>query len=591
MTMNGNTKGKPTELKIIFLLMVAITISGCIFQSDEKLKLNNPLDPNSDAYVEAAVGELNIENGQKIYTSDITVTWKGNEFTAEYQCVLGDSSYLWNTSSWIKLNDPTPGEYLFKVTPRNQAGFEGKTVECLFTILETPAVETISIENGQVITTPDVEITWTGNATAKSYQYSLNDDPGEWSYATTASFEGLVDSVYTFSITAKNDDFTGAPNNWTFIVDTAYKLPTISGTVTGADEVTILLSGDTSEARITGNDGTFSFNLADGGTYILTPKKPGYSFEPESVNLDGITTDIKQDFTALLNQYAISGTITGADDVTVQLTGDAENEVTVDDGGSYSFTVDALGNYLILLQKDGYKISPSSALYVSLLQDITQNFELVNAAITISGLVTGLDDVTVRISGDLENTQIVDDSDRYEFIVTEGGNYTVSVFKDECMFNAYDVDFENITSSKVQDFNGQLIPEDIKNRFFEYAQFGNTTQMEVMLGEMPLLHSVKDIYGSTPLRQAAVLGLTETVQLLLDWGADIEAKDDNGETPLHMAALRDRTEMVQLLLGRGAYVNALTNNNKTPLDLAEKNSHTETAEILREAGGKLFSEL
>ncbi len=199
-------------MKIPILLIIAVlTLISCTTQRDETPDLKNPLDPNSEAYEEAEVSELNIESGQKFYTSEITVTWKGSKYAAEYKCVLGGSTYAWGTSTWIKLTDLTLGEYLFKVTPRNQAGFTGNTVDCLFTVLESPAVETISIENGQVFTIPDVEVTWTGNTTATSYRYSLNDQFSEWSDLTTASFEGIADSTYNLTITAKNEDVTGAP--------------------------------------------------------------------------------------------------------------------------------------------------------------------------------------------------------------------------------------------------------------------------------------------------------------------------------------------------------------------------------------------
>ncbi len=434
MRMNGNTSVRPIRWTSIFMLMITISFTGCIFQSDETPQLNNPLDPNSDAYEEAEVSELNIESGQKFYTSEITVTWKGSKYASEYQCVLGDSSFAWITSSWTKLTNLTSGEYLFMVTSRNQAGFSGQSVYCLFTILESPAVDSLSIENGQVFTIPDVEVTWTGNTTANSYHYSLNDEPSKWSDITKASFEGLDDGVYTLAITAKNEDVTGAPKTWIFIVDTTSMLLTTSGTVTGADEVTILLGGDTSEARITGEDGSFSFNVVDGGTYTLTPTLEGYSFTPESANIESITTNNVQNFTATLNSYTISGTLNGADVVTIELTGDAEESVTLNDGDSYSFTVDALGDYLIIPRKDKYETIPNGVLYVKITQDLTQNFEVESAAaLTLSGLVTGLNEVYITLSGDRGGTQIVDDNYRYEFIGEKGGTYTVSIFKEECM--------------------------------------------------------------------------------------------------------------------------------------------------------------
>jgi len=44
--------------------------------------------------------------------------------------------------------------------------------------------------------------------------------------------------------------------------------------------------------------------------------------------------------------------------------------------------------------------------------------------------------------------------------------------------------------------------------------------------------------------------------LLIDKGADVNAKDITGETALMVAAERGHTEIVKLLIGRGADVNA-----------------------------------
>jgi len=661
-----HSKGKSMRRKALFLIIVAFTIAGCIFQSDEKPKLKNPLDPNSDVYVEAAVSELNIENGQKFYASEITVTWKGNANAAQYQCVLGDSTYAWNTSSWIKLTNLTPGEYLFNITPRNQAGFSGQQVDCLFTVLEPPAVDTISIENGQVFTTQDIEVTWTGNTTATSYIYSLNDQPGEWSDATTASFEGLENGAYNLTITAKNEDFTGTQKTWTFIVDTESRLLTITGKVTGADDVTILLGGDASAGYITDDEGIYTIDVMDGSTYTLTPQKQGYSFEPESVNLTELSTDITQNFTAALNTHTISGSVAGADGVTVQLTGNAEETVFVDNGGSYSFTVDALGSYVVAVSCIGYHFSNDIVIYPTILEDSIQSFEAIqdnytitgsvtgadsvtvnlsgdsddsvvvndggsylfsvtslgtytvsvekegvsfpisqetfhyllrdetqdfvaaiSDIITIRGLITGLDDVTVRLSGDKDGNQIIDDGDHYEFIVEESGTYTVSVFKEACMFDIYQVTFENVTQSNIQNFSGQLIPEHKKNQFLEYAQNGYITQIEALLEDIPLIFTVKDNDGNTSLHWVALRGNKEIVQLLLDRGANIEAKNNDGYTPLSQAANQSDTEIVRLLLDRGADIGAKDNHNNTPLHISARRGYTETVWLLLDRGADI----
>lgn len=77
--------------------------------------------------------------------------------------------------------------------------------------------------------------------------------------------------------------------------------------------------------------------------------------------------------------------------------------------------------------------------------------------------------------------------------------------------------------------------------------------------------------GWTPLHQAAGFeGIQpDAAALLLDRGADIEARGGSGMTPLHLAAQRRRNgPVVQLLIERGANVNARDDQGRTPLHFA-----------------------
>lgn len=60
------------------------------------------------------------------------------------------------------------------------------------------------------------------------------------------------------------------------------------------------------------------------------------------------------------------------------------------------------------------------------------------------------------------------------------------------------------------------------------------------------------VNGSTPLQLAAEYGMTQTAELLLDHGAEIDQADAQGDTALGLAAGNGHVDMVKILLAHGA---------------------------------------
>lgn len=76
-------------------------------------------------------------------------------------------------------------------------------------------------------------------------------------------------------------------------------------------------------------------------------------------------------------------------------------------------------------------------------------------------------------------------------------------------------------------------------------------------------------------------GDVQTVQGYLDRGTDVNLKDEAGATPLHYAAGAGRLPIVQLLLERGANPNAKTaTTEQTPLHVAAIGGHARVVQLL-----------
>ena len=90
-----------------------------------------------------------------------------------------------------------------------------------------------------------------------------------------------------------------------------------------------------------------------------------------------------------------------------------------------------------------------------------------------------------------------------------------------------------------------------------------------------------------PLHKATECGHEATVYVLLDRGADIEAKDRDKLTPLHKAAESGHQAVVHLLLDRGADIEAKDPYNLTPLHKAAKSRHEAMVHLLLDRGADI----
>lgn len=95
-----------------------------------------------------------------------------------------------------------------------------------------------------------------------------------------------------------------------------------------------------------------------------------------------------------------------------------------------------------------------------------------------------------------------------------------------------------------------------------------------------------NLYGHTPLHTAAQTGSIDCIELLLDAGADVNAKNGDGSIPLHFACYNDHDNEVAIekLIKAGSDVNALDNFDTTPLMVAAKKNQVKNTTVLLNAG-------
>lgn len=99
---------------------------------------------------------------------------------------------------------------------------------------------------------------------------------------------------------------------------------------------------------------------------------------------------------------------------------------------------------------------------------------------------------------------------------------------------------------------------------------GRNEVVKILLAKDPELVNIVDNRDNTPLHWAAMKDKTDTVKLLMENGANIEAKDMDGWTPLHYAAAFSSVETVQTLVDLGADKESKTKDGSNPMDYARR---------------------
>ena len=126
----------------------------------------------------------------------------------------------------------------------------------------------------------------------------------------------------------------------------------------------------------------------------------------------------------------------------------------------------------------------------------------------------------------------------------------------------------------------------------EAAALGDEAGARSAIDAEPALVRSYSHDGWTPLHLAAFFGQRDLARLLLDRGADVNARSKSDQvardnTPLHAAAANSQVDVATLLVERGADVNARDGSGFTPLALAANSRSDLLMLLLLEKGARV----
>lgn len=157
-----------------------------------------------------------------------------------------------------------------------------------------------------VVLNDGTSITQAVTETDGSYEFSRLREGGTYTVRASKAHFTMAPPSQTFNNLAANQtlNFTATTTNSAF--------HTISGQITnnsaGLAGVTVTLSGSQSGLRTTDSNGNYSFELAAGGNYTLTPSLLGFTFGPINQAFNNLSAPQIANFTATRQNIVVTNT-------------------------------------------------------------------------------------------------------------------------------------------------------------------------------------------------------------------------------------------------------------------------------------------
>jgi len=232
---------------------------------------------------------------------------------------------------------------------------------------------------GDNYTSAIVQLTISGNTGTGAV--TLDGLPGNPVSDATGFYSAKVDYAWGGSVTPMKEGWSFEPSNKVYssvLTDqtdqrfTASPIKfTISGSVIGMAGV--MMDGLPTRP-VTGPDGSYSAEVPYKWTGTVTPRKPGYTFEPASRPYEGLlSSQMGHDYQASVIRLTISGRIMSEAGPVADVTVAADNNggvAATDANGEFQLAVDYGWRGRITPTKEGYNFTPPNKALEAVMQNV-----------------------------------------------------------------------------------------------------------------------------------------------------------------------------------------------------------------------------
>ena len=122
-----------------------------------------------------------------------------------------------------------------------------------------------------------------------------------------------------------------------------------------------------------------------------------------------------------------------------------------------------------------------------------------------------------------------------------------------------------------------------------FTQAASRGRHELLEAYLQAFVNQTDSGGGTALAKAITFEHPETVQFLIQHGANVNVRLYAGKTPLCVAAEFGNLQIVRMLVRAGADIGARADSGLTPLEIAKQNNHLNIVEYLTSPRAKEIS--